>query len=58
MHKHVDIYFQVLMCRFFLLLHPQFIQIVERRKLEVKYIYFEIKCRYKVDSNSINYIGD
>jgi hypothetical protein len=42
----------------FLLLHRQFIQIVECRKLEVRYIFFEIKYRYKVDSNSINYIGD
>jgi len=31
--------------------------IVEIRKLEVRYICLEMKYRYKVDSNSINYIG-
>jgi len=34
------------------------IQIVEWRKLEVRYVCFEIKYRYKVDSNSINHIGN
>jgi hypothetical protein len=34
------------------------IQIVECKKLEVRYIFFEIKYKYKVDSNSINHIGN
>jgi hypothetical protein len=33
-------------------------QIIECKKLEVKYICFEIKYKYKVDSNSMNYIGN
>jgi hypothetical protein len=34
------------------------IQIIVHKKLEVRYICFEIKYRYKVDSNSINHIGN
>ncbi len=34
------------------------IQIIECKKLEVRSICFEIKCKYKVDSNSINYISN
>jgi len=33
-------------------------QIIECRKLEAWYICFEIKDRYKMDSNLINYIGN
>jgi hypothetical protein len=33
-------------------------QIIEYRNLEVRYICFEIKYKYKVDSNSINYISN
>jgi hypothetical protein len=34
------------------------IQIIECKKLEVRSICFEIKCKCKVDSNSINYISN
>jgi hypothetical protein len=34
------------------------IQIIECRKLEVRYICFEIKYMYKMDSNLIKYIGN
>ncbi len=34
------------------------IQIVECKKLEGRYICLEIKFRYNVDSNSINYTGN
>jgi hypothetical protein len=33
-------------------------QIIECKKLEVRYIYFEIKYKHKVDSNSVNYISN
>ncbi len=33
-------------------------QIIKCRKLEVRYICFEMKDRYKMDSNLINYIGN
>jgi hypothetical protein len=34
-------------------------QIIECRKLEVRYIYiYEIKDKYKMDSNLIDYIGN
>jgi hypothetical protein len=33
-------------------------QIIECRNLEVRYICFEIKYEYKVDSNSVNYISN
>ncbi len=33
-------------------------QVIECRKLEVRYTCFEIKDRCKMDSNLINYIGN
>jgi hypothetical protein len=33
-------------------------QIIEFRNLEVRYTCFEIKYKYKVDSNSIHYINN
>ncbi len=33
-------------------------QIIECRKLEVIYIFFEIKYRYKMDSNLVSYVGN
>jgi hypothetical protein len=34
------------------------VRIIECKKLEVRCICFEIKYKYKVDSNSINYISN
>ncbi len=33
-------------------------QIIKCRKLDVRYMFFEMKDRYKMDSNLINYIGN